>query len=417
MRITGRHFLLFTLTVPTMLYSMIAQAADFDTTPAWPLCGRIAESPPAGWTASQGCPADRWGNAEHSDLPLASTFGPRQLVSDNYRYDFHRGIDIEAPVGTPVFAIADGQVRIAGPHSAYSDPLIQLRHFRPGAGNSCTAGNGCYHSNYMHLSNWVVSAGDTVSKGQLLGYTGLSQSGFAHLHFEIRNAPASDPFSAWQRDAIHPLSVLAYDNGGPSLRSIDNLTVDASNPANPVVSFTISQPTTDPRLDLARVEVKVFEKQLLGSLQEIDQPGATADSNGYHLTPPWMDFTERNFYYSHKNSSDFPWSSFANCPHQHEHGSSYDAGLHLDRASPANYQVGDFNGVEASPEHFNASALFYQVGFRFKALTGTDNADSLCVRAIATDVQGMTTVAEHNCELLSPLKGKRPKEGDGRGKK
>ena len=42
------------------------------------------------------------------------------------RYDFHRGVDIPTPIGTPLVAIDDGTVRIAGSHSAYSDGVVQV---------------------------------------------------------------------------------------------------------------------------------------------------------------------------------------------------------------------------------------------------------------------------------------------------
>lgn len=387
------------LMLATCLTGM-AQANDYDPSPAWPLCGRIAEAPPVGWDASQGCPSERWGSAAHADFPIASTFGPRQLPSDNYRYDFHRGLDIGTATGTPIFAITDGVVRIAGEHASYSDPLIQLRHFRPGAGSSCTAGNGCYHSNYMHLSGWVVAAGDHVSKGQLLGYTGVSGSGFAHLHFEIRDAPADDPFSAWQRDAIQPLNLLPYDSQSAPDRQIRIQSVDVSNPFNPIVSLEVEQPSSDPRLDLARVEIQVLQKKRK-SYVAVDQPGSAANADGYHVSPPWVDFDQRNHEYTHKDSSSVPWESFANCPYAADHGPGYDANVHLDRAHPTDPQVGDFNGVELAPAHYNASSESYLLGLRFTQLVGIADASKLCLRAIATSAHGQTIEAEWNCGTSS----------------
>ena len=108
-----------------------APGQQFDPAMAWPLCGRIDDAPPFGWVDSDGCPADRWNDPSFSDLPVHSPFGPRQLASDSGRYDFHRGVDLATPTGTPVFAVAGGTVIIAGNHPSYSDPLVQLRHFRP----------------------------------------------------------------------------------------------------------------------------------------------------------------------------------------------------------------------------------------------------------------------------------------------
>ena len=198
---------------------------QFEPKSAWPLCGRIAEHPPPGWVAVDGCPADRHGSPEFSDAPLSHTFGPRQLVSEGYRYDFHRGLDLATPIGTPVFAIAPGIIKKAGGHySEYEDPLVQIRHYRPGA-KGCRSGGGCYVSNYMHLSSWALSVGERVETGQLVGFSGASRSGFAHLHFEIRNAPPEDPYSNWQRDTVHPLLVLPYGDTGASnmLLAIDKV--------------------------------------------------------------------------------------------------------------------------------------------------------------------------------------------------
>ena len=158
LRLSG---LLFLLSIILITSGSEVYSQQFDPNMAWPLCGRITENPPAGWQDTDGCPSERFGNSDHTDLPLRSVFGPRPLVSENERYDFHRGLDIPTPIGTPVFAIADGVVRIAGDNPSYSDPLVQLRHFRSGE-TSCSSA-GCYHSNYMHLSSVVVNIYDVVS--------------------------------------------------------------------------------------------------------------------------------------------------------------------------------------------------------------------------------------------------------------
>ena len=48
------------------------------------------------------------------------------LVCSTYRYDFHRGVDIPIPEGTPLYAIDDGVVRISGNHSGYSNRIVQV---------------------------------------------------------------------------------------------------------------------------------------------------------------------------------------------------------------------------------------------------------------------------------------------------
>ena len=48
------------------------------------------------------------------------------LVRRMCRYDFHRGVDIPIQVGTPVVAIDNGTVRIAGSDPAYSDGVVQV---------------------------------------------------------------------------------------------------------------------------------------------------------------------------------------------------------------------------------------------------------------------------------------------------
>jgi hypothetical protein len=82
-------------------------------------------------------------------------------------------------VGTPIYAVADGKIGDRIGALPGNDPhLAGLRVNL--AGND---GNAFY---YAHLSKLAVQAGQTVHKGDLLGYSG-SANGVAHLHFAVEN--------------------------------------------------------------------------------------------------------------------------------------------------------------------------------------------------------------------------------------
>lgn len=88
----------------------------------------------------------------------------------------HKGIDIAAPYGTPIYAAASGTVtRAANKYDGY--------------GNSVMVANDDGNvTMYAHMSSIAISYGDYVVKGQLLGYVGAT--GYAtgnHLHFEVRS--------------------------------------------------------------------------------------------------------------------------------------------------------------------------------------------------------------------------------------
>jgi hypothetical protein len=129
---------------------------------------------------------------------LRSPFGPR--IQSGVGYDFHRGIDIPAPEGTPVVAIMPGVVRLAGDYPFYSQPIVQVRHQYNGS---------TFYVNYQHLSAVSVVEDQTVEAGQVLGETGVSGSGFAHLHFAIREEGVN------KIHASHPMTYLPYVDEGP----------------------------------------------------------------------------------------------------------------------------------------------------------------------------------------------------------
>ena len=86
----------------------------------------------------------------------------------------HYAMDIAISAGTPIYAANDGSVVTAAWHSSYGNYIL-LDH-----------GNG-KSTLYAHCSSLAVSSGQSVSKGQVIGYVG--STGYStgnHLHFEFR---------------------------------------------------------------------------------------------------------------------------------------------------------------------------------------------------------------------------------------
>lgn len=96
----------------------------------------------------------------------------------------HEGIDIAVPEGTPIRASKGGTVIIASYNGGYGNYTC-IDH---GSGLSTC---------YAHQSSYAVSAGQRVSQGQVIGYSGnTGASTGPHLHFEVRiNGAAQDPMA------------------------------------------------------------------------------------------------------------------------------------------------------------------------------------------------------------------------------
>lgn len=112
---------------------------------------------------------------------ISSDFGTRVHPITGVTHT-HSGIDLPAPMGTPIYAAYDGQV-------AWSN-------YNWSAGNwvGVDHGNGFY-TVYMHMSQSLVSEGQYVKKGDLIGLVGSTGSSTGpHLHFSIRlNGAYVDP--------------------------------------------------------------------------------------------------------------------------------------------------------------------------------------------------------------------------------
>ena len=104
---------------------------------------------------------------------------------DAYGNSGHRGTDIPAPEGTPILAAHGGTVIISGWNNSYGNQVL----LDNGAGLS---------TRYAHMTAAAVSAGETITAGQVIGYVGNTgdSTGF-HLHFEVmQNGVRVNPLDA-----------------------------------------------------------------------------------------------------------------------------------------------------------------------------------------------------------------------------
>ncbi|MGN0908605.1 MAG: peptidoglycan DD-metalloendopeptidase family protein, partial [Succinivibrio sp.] len=110
----------------------------------------------------------------NGNLEVSSPFNPRRYHPLRHRISPHNGVDFRMPIGTPVYAPADGVVTYAG-YMRGGGYTVVIKHM------------GSYSTVYMHLSKFFVSKGDTVHMGQQFAKSGnTGGSTGSHLHYEIR---------------------------------------------------------------------------------------------------------------------------------------------------------------------------------------------------------------------------------------
>lgn len=129
-------------------------------------------------------------------LAIAPVINSRFNVSRRHpvtgRYKPHYGVDLKAPVGTPVYAPASGTVTFAG--------------YQKAAGYYITVDHGHgYTTTYMHLSKIKVRKGESITTGQVIARTGnTGRTTGPHLHYEVRiNDKAVDPLKVELPSAAH----------------------------------------------------------------------------------------------------------------------------------------------------------------------------------------------------------------------
>ena len=101
----------------------------------------------------------------------------------------------------------------------------------------------------------------------------------------------------------------------------------------------------------------------------------------------------QNLQYTHKDSSDWSWSTFSDCPYADEHPATYDAHIHMDRADSTDPSVGLFNGVRVAPVFYNESTAQWLLELSFLGLTAPADASSLSFIAELTDARDNVLVS------------------------
>ncbi|MEY3297798.1 MAG: hypothetical protein RLZZ597_1058 [Cyanobacteriota bacterium] len=113
---------------------------------------------------------------------VSSEFGLRPNPFGGRSHELHEGIDFAGPVGQPIVATADG--------------VVVKADYDRGYGNHIKIDHGYqYETLYAHLSQMTVKLGDSVQRGDVIGYLGnTGRSSGPHLHYGIyRNGRAMNP--------------------------------------------------------------------------------------------------------------------------------------------------------------------------------------------------------------------------------
>ena len=132
---------------------------------------------------ASGVGEQRSGLMKPVNAPVGSGFGMRRHPILGYKR-MHSGLDYRAHYGEPIHAVSDGRVLSAGRAGGCGN-AVKIQH------------NSSLATRYCHMSRMAVRAGQSVRRGQVIGYvgsTGLSTG--PHLHFEMyRNGRPVNPAS------------------------------------------------------------------------------------------------------------------------------------------------------------------------------------------------------------------------------
>lgn len=120
-------------------------------------------------------PAAAWAQ-DGPDVVILSPYRSLAGANERPRLRLHAGVDLAAPVGTPVLAAADGTVSL-------------LVDYELGCGNGVVLAHPAFKrwTVYCHLTRALVATGQAVSRGQPIGLSGTSgnSANVPHVHLEL----------------------------------------------------------------------------------------------------------------------------------------------------------------------------------------------------------------------------------------
>jgi len=130
-----------------------------------------------------------------NELRITSRFGKRKTIIPGASLN-HQGIDIGAPTGTPVRAVADGTV-ISANYTAICGQGVIIEHPSP-TNPDYSFTTGYCHLNFSSPQRYSIIPGVKVTAGQTVGEvgnTGISSA--AHLHFWLRNGKLTNRYTTY----------------------------------------------------------------------------------------------------------------------------------------------------------------------------------------------------------------------------
>ncbi|MEK7162949.1 MAG: peptidoglycan DD-metalloendopeptidase family protein [Patescibacteria group bacterium] len=109
------------------------------------------------------------------DILITQEYGKTAFAQRAYKTKFHNGIDFKAPIGTPIYAAEDGQVFAVGNNGKIQyGRFVVIKH------------NNNLATLYAHLSRQIVKEGNSIKKGDIIGYSGNTGYSFGpHIHFVV----------------------------------------------------------------------------------------------------------------------------------------------------------------------------------------------------------------------------------------